>query len=341
MGRGTWIVQRRILGIHIRRRTGCMERAAAERVEVALLKLGEHGRRDLLEAFNHRQITGPELVAALDRYGVSFQFTVEAAVALKPAVAGWLTGVDLSEKTKREYRYAFTALERGKRRALVGDLPALLVRYARRARPVMFQRVKAACQAFVRDTVPTGRQSALWRDVAAVRGPRGQRREVQGGLTPDAARLVAEHLGQLGPIWWTLCCTGMGPREFWVTPWHVLGDRLVIEGTKRAGRRRVVPLIVTPVRPFSTPTALGKALRAIRPELGLPRLTTYTARRTFAHWLELARIEDSRCDAYMGHAPQQMRSLYREHEVASYVAADAAALRQVIGAEPSYMRAMA
>lgn len=361
--RGSWVVQRRLLGIPVRTATGCYERAEAEEVEHTLRKLAKHGRRDLILAFVNRQISGPELVSSVEGYGVTFQLTVTSAVRLRWAMYRWLRDAELAVKTRRDYRWNIGALLTVKLPALdhpltdartlhqgpgLEELPALLAKYARRATPAMFVQVKAVCQAFVRDTVPQGAHSDLWRDVAAVQGPKRRRRDVQGGLTPDRAREVAERLGRLGPMWWTLCCTGMGAREYWRMPgeprtgrWEVEPDRILVHGTKRHDRDRIVPRLTTPVRPMLSSKRFTKHLTAVGLALAIPKLTPYVARRTFAHWLELTKIPDSRCDAYLGHSPKSDRAKYREHDVVPYLAADVKALRKVIGAAPRYMEVMA
>src|SRR5881396_2170437 len=149
MGRGSWIVERTLLGVHIRKATGVTEYHEATSVETVLLQLARHGRRDLLEAFAGGQIAGAELVAGVVRFGVSLQLTAERAVALAPAVARWLERADLADRTVRDYTYAFQVLQRGRRGAVVADLPVLVAAYARRAKPVTFRRVKAAAQSFL------------------------------------------------------------------------------------------------------------------------------------------------------------------------------------------------
>ena len=213
----------------------------------------------------------------------------------------------------------------------------------------MFTQVKAAGQSFVRDTVAKGQQSDLWRDLSGVQGPKRQPRRVQGGLAPDRAREVAAWLQRDGPVWWTLCCTGLGPREYWPFPrepltgrWDVLPDRIVAHGTKREHRDRTIPRITTPVRPMIGYQAFRRRLTEAGRVLGIERLTPYVARRTFAHFLELAReIPDSRCDLYMGHSAKTDRAKYREHDVVPYLPEDTRALRQAVGPDPRYMRALA
>lgn len=344
MGRGSWIVERVLCGLHVRRATGCVEHPAAMQVEAALLSLAKHGRRDLITAFDLGHIGGPELTAAVEQHGVSFQLTLERAIPLAAAVERWLAAADLAPATKRDYGYGLKALQGKSRRAAVADLPTLLARYARRAKPVMFQRVKAAAQSLISATVPKGQHSDLWRDVAAIKGQRPRRRQVGLALPPATARAVAEELARqfgalYGAAWWTLCCSGMGRTEYWRRKWKVQLHGLAIPGTKTEYRPRVVPLLTTPVRGVSE-DRLADALNVVGMKLGISRLTIGVARKTYARLLEVAKIDDSRCDAYMGHSPKGMRGLYREHDVVPYLAGDATALRAVLGADPQYMRAV-
>lgn len=358
MGRGSWIVRRKLLGIRVQRATGLYERADAAQLEATLVKLAHHGRRDLIAAFVAGQVEGPELMAGVERYGLSFQLAVTSVVRLRRAMHEWLRSAELAERTRRDYRWSLGVLVGGlppidreptaaERRALhrgpdLRDLPRLLARYARRAKPVMFVQVRAAAQSFVRDTVPKGQHSELWRDLAAVQGPKRRRRDVQGGLAPARAREVAEKLGRFGPMWWTLCCTGMESKEYWrAGGFDVLLDRILIHGTKRESRDRVVMRLTTPVRPLLGVRAFRRRLKAVGDALGIPKLTPYVGRRTFSHFLELAGILDSRCDAYMGHSPKSDRAKYREHDVVPYLAEDAKAIRAKIGADPVYVRALA
>lgn len=343
-GRGSYIVERVLLGIAVRRATGVYEVERAREVEDTLMKLASHGRRAPIEAFVRGQISGAELVSAVEKYGMSFEFTIERARLLAPAVRDWLAAADLAPKTIKDYRNALAKLQRRVPRATVSDLPVLLARAARAAKPAMFRHMKTAAQSLVSDTVPKGQHSDLWRDVAAVEGRRAKRRDVQGGLPPEVCRRVAERLAKYGPMWWTMYCYGMGPKEYWL-PWKAATDRVYLRGVQKGRmaepRDRVLPRTATPVRPLCAEQRFRKELAEVGRVLGIPKLTPYVARRSFAHLLELAKIEDSRCDAYMGHAPKGMRGLYREHDVEPYLSADAAALRETLGADPMYLRAVA
>jgi integrase len=359
--RGSYIVERKLLGINVRKRTAFYERQGAEDFERCLLKLAKHGRRDLIEAFGAGHISAPELLAGVEGYGVTFQLTVSSTVRLRRAMHDWLRTAHLADKTRREYRYNLSALvgklppinrpptdEETKaiaRGPVLRELPALLARYARRATASSFTQAKAAAQSFVRDTVPKGHHSELWRDVASIQGPQATDRDVQGGLTPELARTVAERLGRLGPMWWTMCCTGMGNKEYWHLAWQVLADRIFIRGVQKGRmekpRDRIVPILTTPVRPLLSEKRFAKVLAKVGADLRIEGLTPYVARRTFAHFLELAKTPDSQCDALMGHSPKGMRGRYREHDIAPYLPAIKTALRQAIGPDPVYVRAIA
>ena len=372
MGRGSWVVERTLLGTHVRKATGIYDYDQAVEFERALLKLAQHGRRDLILAFKRDEITGAELLASVERYGLTFQLTLESSIRLRRASYEWLRTVDLAEKTRRGYRDGCSALvgrlppldrmptdaeERWLARGPeLQQLPDLLRRYARRAKPVMFVQVRAAWQSFVVHTVPQGRQSELWAGLAATEGPKRAPRDVGLGLSPDRARQVAESLAEeFGPIdgqmWWSLCCTGMEPKEFWREGgWKAPPGRIEIFGTKTLGKHRfrvrAVPAVVTPVRPGCAIKTFRERLHAVGEKLGIPKLTPYVARRTFAHFLELAKkvdpqLLDSQCDILMGHSPKTDRDKYREHDIAPYLPAIGAALRKVIGEDPIYMRRMA
>lgn len=351
--RGSWFVQRRLLGIQIRRATGIYDWERAQEFERVLVNLARHGRRDLLTAFDTGEIGGPELAAAVEEFGISYQLSAGRAILLAPAIKRWLETADIVASTRQSYRNGLKALQRGARQPRVADLPKLLARYARRTPPVQFQRVQAAAQSFVTATVPKGQHSDLWRDVAAIQGARVAPRKVQKGLPPEKARAVAEALAArfgatAAQMWWTLCLTGMGRKEYWKRKrdpasgrWEVRDDRILVHGTKRGHRDRVIFRTVTPVRATIPEKSFAEMLKDVGGGLGVANLTIYVARRTFSHVLELAKILDSRCDAYMGHSPKGVRGLYREHDVEPYLAGDAAAFRAALGKDPQYMRAMA
>lgn len=361
MSCGSWIVKRRILGVHLRRATGIEDLERARELEQVLLKLGKHGLRDLVVAFHRGEVSGGELLASVERFGLTYQLTTERMVPLRRAVYEWLKRAELAEKTRKEYRYNFIRLvgklppldrepTRVEERFLARgpdrtELPELLRRYARRAKPMMFVQVKAAAQSYVRRTVAKGQQSEMWKDLAGIQGPKRRARDVGLGLSPERAREVAVACSGHGPVygqmWWTMCCTGMHWKEYAIDGWKALADRIDVYGEKRAFRMRSVPLLTTPVRPACGERKFRRVLKAVGEKLGIEKLTSYVARRTFAHFLELTKIPDSQCDILMGHSPKTDREKYREHDIVPYLPAIGAAMRKVIGQDPVYMKAMA
>jgi integrase len=63
-------------------------------------------------------------------------------------------------------------------------------------------------------------------------------------------------------------------------------------------------------------------------------LVPYDGRRTFSHWLEVAKIDEARIETYMGHEIKDVRMAYRRGSkefVRPYLAQDLAALLALPG----------
>jgi integrase len=125
--------------------------------------------------------------------------------------------------------------------------------------------------------------------------------------------------------------TGMGWTEY-MGRWEWLPDRIQIHGTKRAGRDRVVPVIEPMVRYERPYKAFREALSKAATEAGLPNVTPYDFRRTYAGWLEDAGIPRTRRRLYMGHGAKDVTDLYERREIDRYLAEDAERLKTLIGA---------
>ena len=337
--RGSFIVERIVAGVPIRRASGTGDPDLFEKIQGMLDEIHESGREDLARMIADGHIKAVVLLNSFRRQGLSLKLSPERALPLKAAIEAWLVKAELAPKTAEDYGYALHAVLKGRPTATVAELPAMLARYRERAKPRMFNLTRSAAQAFIRDNVGEGRYSELWAQVSRVR-TRTVKRKKTSGLPPDVARAVAEHLGRYGAMWWTLCCTGMGNKEYWETPWEVEADRILIHGTKRDDRDRIIPRIVTPVRPLCHMRTFEAALTQAAVALKLKGLTIYTGRRTWAHFLELAKIPPSRQDAYMGHSAKGVGGLYRQHEVEPYLAGDREAVRAVAG-EFSALKVMA
>jgi len=92
-----------------------------------------------------------------------------------------------------------------------------------------------------------------------------------------------------------MATTGMGAGEYWGR-WHLQADRVHIEGTKRAGRVRDIPLVAAPAVPRMHRRTFEDGVRARSRDL-----TPYDLRRTYANWLEASGIPRTRRRLYLGH----------------------------------------
>jgi|SRR6185312_6934212 len=61
--------------------------------------------------------------------------------------------------------------------------------------------------------------------------------------------------------------------------------------------------------------------------------TPYDLRRTYANWLEAAAVPRTRRRLYLGHGARDVTDLYEAHEVAAFLAEDAARLRRYVEGE--------
>jgi hypothetical protein len=286
---------------------------------------------DLFMAIRDHRIRVDELVERYRRHGFeSIPKRVEEAMPLQETVDRWLADVELTDKTIRDYRYCFNAIFRSG--ADVPDLPRLLAAYRPRARARMFNLTREVCRAFARDLA--GRKTPLYDAVSNV-APKRVQPKAGKPCTPDGARVIAQKLGRLGGMWWTLCCTGMsgGPLSpYFNNRFTIKAGCILIHGTKRKGRDRIVPRITTPVRSMVQYQAFRRALKVLghSPNDG---------RHTFKAWCEAAGVPKARIRRYMGHGTQDITDLYgQEYPVEQFLADDAARLRAYIGAEPRWLR---
>jgi len=186
---------------------------------------------------------------------------------------------------------------------------------------------KAAMLAFARDEF--GKRSTLYQDLKALPRLIEVPQYPHHPCTVDEARAIQELLGpKWGGIWWAMCCTGLGPKEFWSDGWKITSVGLEIQGQKRRARERYVPLVVRMPPAVGRPAGFAEALE--RAEVGV---TPYDARRTFARWIDEIGIPGYRQDAYQGHGPKSMRELYKWGEIRAWLAEDGAKLRRHVGAE--------
>jgi len=173
---------------------------------------------------------------------------------------------------------------------------------------------KAAMLAFARDEF--GKRSTLYQDLKALPRLVETPQYAHHPCTVDEARAIAATLGsKWGPVWWAMCCTGMGPKEFWRDGWKVVADGIAIAGKKRTARNRIVPFAVRLPEPPGTMAGFAEALE--RADLGV---TPYDARRSYERWLDEIGAPDYLQDAFMGHGPKTMRALYKWGDITAWLA---------------------
>lgn len=320
-GKGTYTLDRVFAGVgRIRRASGTTDKRVFGGINTMLDDLYSRGIHGPLEAMRDGKL---KPLAAYSVYRVSSALMVPDAPALElidPAWQAWAAKTP-NASTRRQRLYAWSHLEASlSGRAAITALPGAVqeVREALAEHPPAFNRILAAAQAFVRDTLGDGHP--IYRQVTAV-GRRTEEVVKRKAPSIDKALETRDRLsGEAKAIWWSLYTTGMGPKEY-DGRWDVEGEAVAIHGKKRKGRDRIVPLISQPVR-----RAMGwKQYRA-----ALAPVQIYDARRGFRHLLEEARIPMTRIRQYMGHRAVSVTDGYGQVELAEFVVADGEAIRNVL-----------
>lgn len=321
-------IDRNFKGVgRVKRASGTTQPRIRRKLSEMLTALYESGRLDVLRAIRDGQLT---MLAAYDAYQRRDLNSLPLAGALLPlgeTMEKWIASADVSPKHAyslgQSLKYFLATMPDAK----VNDLPAILetlreslgVKY-----PRSFNVARNAASRFVRATLK--RSHPLYGAVLDV-----ELRKV----TPKRKRqpLSAQQMRNLFPdlsnhddaIAWGMVTTGMGPKEYWGR-WSVEGDRVHIEGTKRKGRVRDVPLVIHPAVPRIHRRTWEDHMR----ERG--SVTPYDLRRTYANWLEAAGISRTRRKLYMGHAAGDVTGIYELHEVEAFLAEDAKKLRDFVNA---------
>lgn len=331
------VIECRLDRRRFRRATGLPDtkqgRATAARYFAMLPHLVELGYPDVVEDIRSGVITFAD---AYREYRTGRFKSIPSslhAVELKRTWLAWIPkaktkkGKPISEVHRSDLRRTLTRLE-VPGGATIGQLPKILAAYAERTEsPRMVNQARAHCLAFAR-AHGGQHKNPLWISIAEIpmRDETTHAREILA-LSPSEAAAIMLRLGPgCGDDWWSICCSGLRPpSEFHEGDWSIEGQTIAVRGTKTARAKRIIPLIGT-VHPAQ------RGIDQLRLRLRREGLTPYHGRHTFAHWLELAKIPDSRCDAYMGHSPRgSVRQRYRVHDVAPYIPRDRAALLRVLG----------
>ncbi len=326
----TLIIDRRFAGVgRVKLRTGTTSAAVRRRLNRMLDTLADEGRVDVLRAIRDRRVTLMEVHYAFQRKALD-QLPSEATTQLlATAMTTWIATVKQSVKHRSSLETSRRYLEREAPKAMVADIADVLDDLRTtlgREHPRSFNLLRSAASAFIRQTLK--RSHPLYRAVTAVELVEVTATRKRRPLTVLQMRsyFPSPETDAVDGIAWAMCLSGMGPGEYWHL-WNVSGDRIHIEGTKRAGRVRDVPLVFAPIVPTMHRRTFEDKLR----ERTGRALTPYDLRRTYAHLMEEAGIPRTRRKLYMGHGAGDTTDLYERIEVAEFLAADGAKLRSFVG----------
>ena len=188
-----------------------------------------------------------------------------------------------------------------------------------------FNQTRALCQSFLANSY--GIHHPFWMEVSNVRPlPVAPKYRGRARSFVEVRQLMHEEDSVYTRMFWIMCVTGMGPTELY-GDWEVQHDRVLIHGTKRIARDRMVLLLDPKIRREDFPTLkyFRKAMKRLRPDWLL-----YDGRRSFAHWLDQARVQKIRIKMYMGHASGDVTDLYLRHNVEAGLKTEALGVRMAL-----------
>ncbi|MBK7595335.1 MAG: hypothetical protein IPJ11_08815 [Gemmatimonadetes bacterium] len=344
--RGTFVFDRRIPGVgRFRSHSGTTDPVLFKTYDTLITDLLEltPSRVDIIEAVRDRRVS---LAAVLDAFKNQRLHTLELAASAAATIAdlaeSWKTWVQNTPnaKTAAARKGAFKAVSEflPKRNPSRPDLPVALRAYrlsmVPRHQPAMFNRVRAAVSAYLRDHV--GVEDSAYISTVKIATMK-ERRYKRPAPTPEQALLIRDMLEpEYAAIWWGMYCTGMGPEEFW-GEWTIAEAHIHISGTKRKARNRRVPMVemITPPTMHQR-TFLDHFTTVVGSKFDFE---PYDARRGFRFLLGVARIERVRIKQHMGHEVDgDVTDAYGKSVVADHFAADGAAMRVVLDAARAKVR---
>ena len=320
----------------IKKATGTSNPIVRKKISRMLTALHEDGRLDILRAIRDGHVVLLEVWDAYQRKTLAKLPVAGTARKLSDAFEAWRDQLrvpdDYSADHVRTMETTLRHLKHARDGAMVADLPAVLEQLRDtlgKTAPRSFNLTRSHCMAFVRHTLK--RSHPLWLAVSAVEPRKVVPSKPKRPLSVEQMQnfFPAPDTDPLDAIAWTMAATGMHAKELWGA-WHVVPLGVRIDGTKRDGRRREVPLARTPAKPTMHPRTFANKLG----ERTGKQVSPYDLRRTYANWLESAGIPRTRRRLYMGHGARDVTDLYEVHEVHAFLREDAAKLRALLGLPP-------
>ncbi len=295
-----------------------------------LRSLHTTGKMDLLRGIKSGAVDPFAVFLSYQRGELKQIRLVEEVTPAKLEMLRWLEKAEVAERTRKSYRWYINDLFREHDSAKISDIPDVLLSLRRECERLgqrtKFARCKAVALSYCSHTY--GRESAMWSAVANIKGLKhsshthtGQARSVQ-----EVVAAVGQMRQPYGAMFWSMCITGMGTKEFFEDGFDILADAIAIHGQKRKSRERIIPLVFSDVvQPSRLQKAMRAALHDVRPDWQL-----YDARRSFQHWAEMSGIPVIRIKLYAGHRITDVSERYRMHEVNEYLTTDSQLLRTYI-----------
>jgi hypothetical protein len=340
--RGTFIIDRRTRVGRIAVASGTTHAPTLRRLDEMITTLNETGRDDILRAVREGELTPLSVYAAFRVNELHRLPLGKELLPLKDAMTKWNEASEVGDQRKAANKSGIKRL--AEKASTVGNLPdallAVRVDLIKEKHPAHFNRIRATCLAFIRDTLK--RSHHLYGEIMDV--PLLKERKAPKKQPQTWAQLVAhaEKMNAVNPRFrvalWAMALCGMGPKEYWIDGYEVLTDRVSVGGVKRPGRQRAVPALRTDYFTRKVPSATVGAEREMRVfgETLLEKcgIHPYDLRRSYANWMEAAGIPRTRRRLYMGHAKKDTTDIYEEHEVTAFLADDAKRLEAYLGGSP-------
>lgn len=336
----------------IHRASGTSDKTVRKDIKKMLRALRSEGRLDILRAIRDGQLTFLNVLDAHRRKALHELPVGDTMPVLATAMKDWIEDAegDYAEGTIGGFETSRRYFEKHDKDARVADLPRLLAELRKTLgakHPRSFNIARAAALSFTRSTLT--RTHAVYLSCLAVEERTVRRKTPKVRVTPQtmlgwfpSTRILREsdiprplsrrermawlaqmRDSQVDAVAWSMVTTGMGQKELWGS-WSIEADRVHIEGTKRGGRVRDIPLVRAPSVPAISRDKFEKIFRARMEKAGI---TPYHLRRTYIQWLEAAGIPRTRRLMYGGHSTKDVHDLYERYEITEFLAADAVKLR--------------
>jgi integrase len=328
----TLTIDLRFKGVgRINKKSGTTDPVVVLKIKRKFRELYEDGRLDILRAVRDGHVSCLQVYDACRRRRLHELPIGETMPELATAMKAWIEGATKEYSTNHlgNLETARRLFEAKFPKARVADLPHVLEELRKTygsKHPRSFNLARSAAQAFVRATLK--RSHPLYIEVAAVETRIVKKRPPGKALSIDEVRERFPHpeTDKVDAIAWSMVTTGMNPKEYWAR-WQTLSDRVHVNGTKRGGRERDIPLVRVPAVPRLSRDRWQRVFR----ERIAGAFTPYQLRRTYSQWMEAAHIPRARRRLYLGHGAKDVTDLYEAHEVTAFLAEDATKLREFLG----------